>query len=81
MQKITRDTVCTKLAEDCTSLCGNGYTNQKLWPALSNIMNLHQLLEREQFFDYRMSSIVIKRIDFFGKLYSLIYAVCYFITS
>ena len=28
-------------------------------------MDLHQLLEREQFFDYRMSNIVIKSIDFF----------------
>jgi len=43
-------------------------------------MDLHQLLEIEQFFDYRMSNIAIKRIEFFGKLYSLINAVCY-ITS
>jgi len=45
-----------------------------------NIMDLHQLLKREQFFNYRMSSIVIKRIKFVGKLYSLTTAVCH-ITS
>ena len=50
MQKITQHTGCIKLAEDCTSLCGNGHTNQKLRPALSNIMDLHQILKKEQFF-------------------------------
>jgi hypothetical protein len=81
MQKITRDTGCTRLAEDCTSLCGNGHTNQKLQPALLNIVDLHQLLKREQSFNYRMSSTVIKRIKFLGKLYSLINAVCYITIS
>jgi len=47
MQKITQDTGCTKCAEDCTPLCGNGRTNQKQRPALSNIMDLHKLLKRE----------------------------------